>query len=257
MQSEHKKIFLTLVITIFLMASASALTYQVNTTFDINIVCINAGFCSASADCNVSIFNPDGIVIIDGISATQSASLAFFNITILSNQSDVLGEYQVGGFCKDGSVTQLIDFTFLVTTFGTNLENSGVVYGVLLIIFFLMNLIVFYIIAKLNKENFHDEEGHFVGISLQKYIRVVLIGISYGLIVVTLNLMNAAATTSSQISQFSGIIGGIFSAMLSAAWIWSIIIVIWIAIMAWRDGNFIKEFKDSFQKIEDSFGGAN
>lgn len=146
MQSEHKKILIVMLLGIFLVVSVSALTYKQSTNFDINIVCINAGFCSASADCNVSVFDPKGIVLLDGIQATQSASLAFFNISLDSNQSSVLGEYQVGGFCKDGSVTQLVDFTFQVTPTGGDLDTgqSLIVLGLTILLLFLSGAFLFF-----------------------------------------------------------------------------------------------------------------
>ena len=64
--------------------------------------------------------------------------------------------------------------------------------------------------------------------------------------------MNAAATTASEITQFAGIIGGIFSAMLSVAWIWTIIIIIWMGIMGWKDGNLIKEIEERINEAQSS-----
>ena len=120
-----------------------------------------------------------------------------------------------------------------------------------------MDLFVFLLIYILGREeggeNYRDSEGNFVGISLKKYVRVVLIGISYGLILLTLNLMNAMATTSAEIPQFAGIIGGIFLAMLSVAWIWTLVIVIWMGIMAWKDGNLIKEIEEKIKEAQGSY----
>lgn len=118
MQSAHKNLLTILLVSIFLLTSVSALVYKQNSPAEINLVCINAGFCSSSAQCNVSVFSPAGNVILDGVEATQSVSLANYNITLNENQTIELGEYQVGGFCKDGSVTQLVDFTFEVTPTG-------------------------------------------------------------------------------------------------------------------------------------------
>ncbi len=125
MQSVHKNLLVFLFLGIFLVTNISAeLVFKENTDIDLKIVCINAGFCSATAQCNVSVFDPNENVILDGIEATQSASLAFYNITIIGNLSSPSGEWRVGGFCKDGSVTELVDFTFLVTPSGIdNLFN--------------------------------------------------------------------------------------------------------------------------------------
>ncbi len=138
MQSEVKKIIFGMILCIFLLASVSALTLKQNTTSDINLVCINAGYCSAAAECNVSVFAPNEEVILDGVTATQSASLAFHNITLNSTQTSQLGEYQVGGFCKDGSVTQLVDFTFDVTHSGGVLKEGSTSILIMAIIFMLV-----------------------------------------------------------------------------------------------------------------------
>ncbi len=118
MQSAHKKLLTILLVSVFLLTSFSALTYKQNVPAEINLVCINAGYCTSSAVCNVSIFSPSGNAILTGVQATQNESLARYNITLNENQTVELGQYQVGGFCKDGSVTQLIDFTFDVTPTG-------------------------------------------------------------------------------------------------------------------------------------------
>ena len=123
MLSEHKKIFVTFLLGLFLISMISALTFQQARDVDIKIVCINAGFCTSAAQCNVSIFSPTEFVLLDGVEATQSSSLAFHNITLNSTQTIDLGEYRVGGFCKDGSVTQLVDFPFTITADGKPFQN--------------------------------------------------------------------------------------------------------------------------------------
>ncbi|KKN65959.1 hypothetical protein LCGC14_0476620 [marine sediment metagenome] len=119
MQSEHKKIFAGILFGIFLISLVSAdLVFRQGTEVDLKIVCINAGFCTSTAQCNVSIFSPTELLILNGTQATQSDNLAFYNLTLNSSLTTELGEYRVGGFCKDGSVTQVVDFTFDITADG-------------------------------------------------------------------------------------------------------------------------------------------
>lgn len=119
MQSEHKKIFAAIFLGIFLISLVSPqLVFRQGTEVDLKIVCINAGFCTSAAQCNVSVFSPTELVILNGTQATQSANLAFHNITLNTTQTIELGGYRVGGFCKDGSVTQVVDFTFDITADG-------------------------------------------------------------------------------------------------------------------------------------------
>ena len=115
---------------------------------------------------------------------------------------------------------------------------------------FLLDILIIWIIVRLESENPRDEEGNFVGITLKKYGRIVLIGITYGLILITLNLMNAASLNLSGATQFAGIIGGIFLAMLSVAWIWTLSIIIWIAFVIWDDGRIIKVIKARIEEME-------
>lgn len=116
MLSEHKNLLATLIIGMFFISFISAdLTFQQGKEVDLKIVCINAGFCSSSGQCNVSVFSPSENTLLDAIPGTQSPSLAFYNITIPSNSIQEFGDYRVSGFCKDGSVTAVVDFTFEVT----------------------------------------------------------------------------------------------------------------------------------------------
>ena len=129
---------------IFLISIASALTFQQNKEVDIKIVCINAGFCSSTTDCNVSVFAPDQTTLLSGVQGTATANLAEYNFTLNSTQTSQFGEYIVGGFCLDGSVTNVIDFTFDVTADGKPFEkfpNQFAIIGLgfILIIFGLFN----------------------------------------------------------------------------------------------------------------------
>jgi len=133
MLSVHKNLLVFLFVGIFLVSTIPAeLIFKENSVIDLKIVCINAGFCSAAAQCNVSIFDPNENVILSGVESTQSSNLAFFNITLNENQTTPSGEWRVGGFCKDGSVTELVDFTFLVTPSG--LANLFNFYTIILLI---------------------------------------------------------------------------------------------------------------------------
>lgn len=141
MQSEHKKILVGIFVGIFLITIISGLTFKQNNAVDLKIVCINAGFCSSSAVCNVSIFAPNQNILLSGVQATQSANLAFHNVTLNSSLTGQIGEYSVGGFCKDGSVTQLIDFNFEITP--TGFSNSSILI-LLVTVLLVSGIIIFF-----------------------------------------------------------------------------------------------------------------
>lgn len=126
---------------------------------------------------------------------------------------------------------------------------DALMYSILLLILFLVDIFVAWIAFALKLRNERDEEGNILSINLQKYLKIITIGILYGLILLTLNLMNAVAQNLADITQFAGIIGGLFSTMLQLAWPWTICIIIWIGIAALQDSKFSKEIK---QRFEDS-----
>lgn len=173
----------------------------------------------------------------------------FYNYTLNSSYTNLIGRYYVDGVGDLGGVNTVWNYYFEITPSGFNISNSGIVYSVLLLVIFAMDLLFLFIIFSLSFENYRDEEGNYVGISLKKYGRVVLIGIFYGLILLTLNLMNSMANNVSGISQFSGIIGGLFLLMLNGTWVWTIGIIIWIGIMMWKDGGLINKIGNAMNDM--------
>ncbi len=194
MQSEVKKIIFGIMFCIILLTSISSLIFQQNSVSNLNIVCINAGFCSGATECNVSVFSPEGVVLLDGVQATQSASLANYNITLNETHTSEIGEYQVGGFCKDGSVTQVIDFTFEVNYLGKTFSTSqAITYLVLFIIVFFIFGFNLFIINILPASNTKDEEGKILSISYLKYLRGTLFFFGWMLFVAILFLSSNLA----------------------------------------------------------------
>ena len=243
-----KKLLLTSILVIFFLSFASAQIQSLGTVRmgdDINLIqtCDNCTFNNIT-----SVLYPNSTQTIGEFDMTKRGTV--YNFTLSSDNATAVGTYIVNGFGDLDGIDTVWNYDFEITSFGTKISNSGIIYAVLLLIIFAMDLLVFFLIYMLGRENYRDGVGNFIGISLKKYIRAVLIGISYGLILITLNLMNAAANTTSEITQFAGIIGGIFSAMLSVAWIWTIIIIIWMGIMAWKDGNLIKEIERRIKEAE-------
>jgi len=245
-----KILFITLILFITFVSFASAQIQSLGTFKlgdDINLIqtCDNCTFNNIT-----SVSYPNSTQTIGEFEMTKKGTI--YNFTLSSDNVTEIGTYIVNGFGDLDGIDTVWNYNFEITSFGTKISNSGVVYGVLMLIIFGMDVLVFFLIFTLGRENYRNEDGHFIGISLKKYVRAGLIGVSYGLILLTLNLMNAAATTTSEITQFAGIIGGIFLLMLNASWIWTIGIVIWIGIMIWKDGNLIKEIEKRMNEASDA-----
>ncbi len=149
----NKKILLAMVASVFLITIITALTLQQNQEADIKIVCINAGYCSSTTVCNISIFAPDQTLLVSSLRGTQAADLGSFNFTINSTLTSQIGEYIVGGFCVDGSVTNVIDFTFDVTPSGAEKISDGEGSSLFAIVIILIILTIFFIIGTIFIQN--------------------------------------------------------------------------------------------------------
>ena len=243
-----KKILLILFLGVFLISFVSAQIQSLGTFRlgdDVNLIqtCDNCTFNNIT-----SVLYPNSTQTVGEFEMTKRGTI--YNFTLSADNVTEIGTYIVNGFGDLDGVDTVWNYNFEITSFGTKVSNPGIIYAVLLLIIFGMDILVFFLIYTLGSENHRNEEGEFIGISLKKYVRIILIGISYGLILLTLNLMNAMATTTSEITQFAGTIGGIFSAMLSVAWVWTVIIIIYMGKMAWKDGNLIKEIEERINEAQ-------
>jgi len=73
--------------------------FKVNTRVDYKKPCFNNGtYCSGSATCNYTIFNPDNTVLVNNLQGTNQGSYHNISFTV-SN----IGIYQVDMTCIDGS----------------------------------------------------------------------------------------------------------------------------------------------------------
>lgn len=195
---------------------------------------------------------PNGTIIPSNISMTKTNSDFIYKFCNTSN----LGEYTYYVYGNKGGLSyeSSEEGIFEVTPSGKVLNtSSSISSGFLLFLCLMFDFIVFFIIFNLSFKNY-EKDGEYIGISMKKYIKIVLIGISYGLILLTLNLMESIANTMSSISQFSGIIGGIFLIMLNGTWIWTFVIFIWIMIATWKDNQLIKEIR---KRLEEGEWGQN
>lgn len=140
------------------MGFASAETFILNEEADLKVTCLNDGYCSASAICNININNPVGIVITNNQNMTNQNS--FHNYTFTPNET---GQYSVTGFCEDGAYSKQIDFYFDVTVTGEAIGISQALINILLMLFFVGLGVGFHYIRKsVNFEQWYNR-------ILQKY----------------------------------------------------------------------------------------
>lgn len=111
-----------------------------NQNLDIKEVCFNDGaLCSSNTQCNITVFNPQQIVLIDNLAMENMG--AYFNRTLTNTTN--LGEYQSYINCHDGAINGTNTYDFLITY--TGLEPPSDFTKVVFIIGFVVLVFVYLI----------------------------------------------------------------------------------------------------------------
>lgn len=170
--------FLILLLGIFLFSFASAEAFKIDEELDIKVVCLNDGYCSSAAFCNINVIDPDSILIVIGQNMTNQTS--FFNYTIIPNKT---GVYNVAGFCNDVNISEEIDIALTITPTGTILSTGQAFLYFLFAIgaLLLFSFCLFWVFALPSSNNI-TPAGEIVSINDWKFLRLFLIPICYVLL---------------------------------------------------------------------------
>ena len=187
-----------------------------------------------------SVTYPNSSVVY--INADMTKEGHTYNYTFSKTQD--LGDYNfnVCGDRDGGYVCEVLSFK--VTPNGKVIGTSdAITYGGF--IFLMVGILVFmlYIIFGLSLENQKNSEGKWVNVSLEKYLKVILIALAYPVVLIILNLANTLATNM-ELSQFSGTIGFLFEVLMRAAWVWTFVMMLWLGYLAWKDTKIKKIMKE-------------
>jgi len=113
--------FLFLIFSLVLISAATNTqdvtdVFKVNTQVEYAKSCFNNGtYCSDSALCNYTVFEPDNTVIVDNLAGTNQVS--FYNISFNVRE---IGIYKVDMTCTDNGLSGAETFYFEVTGSGLN-----------------------------------------------------------------------------------------------------------------------------------------
>lgn len=116
-----KKIILLGLCMFLFIGLVSAATYKQSEQLDLKIICKNNDtFCSGSASCNLTIFNPDDTILIEGQATTNKGTYHSYLLT--ESQTSTLGEYRAVVACFDGSENGIETYPYWITETG---ESAG------------------------------------------------------------------------------------------------------------------------------------
>ena len=242
-----KIILLTLIIGIFLLSFTSAAISRLPKPVKMNDCVRLPQTCPDCTYNNIStILYPNLSIAVEGIGMSKNGTEYNYTFCLTGE----LGEYIVNGYGDTGGTLTTWNYPFDVTPNGLPIPTAGesILYFTFMIILFSILIIMVYFICVLPSGN-DKVDGVVMGIVKLKYLRIFLIAMCYPATVITLNLLNGLASNFVSLTIFSGIIGFLFEVLLRAAWIFTIIIIIWIIYLLVQDSNFKKLIKKMGEPI--------
>ena len=233
-----KKILLLIIFGIFLISLVGA-TQQTLGTF-------KRGDCMQMIQShgnttynNISFVYQINNATLYNISAKMTKVGTFYNYTFCNTSA--VGEYIVNGFGDPDGEKTAWTYNFWITPSGKESSTGeSILYFLFTLILFGLLVTMFYFIIVLPGGNEKNEIGTDIGIVKLKYIRIFLIALVYPFTMILLNLMNGLAVNFTTLSIFSGTIGFLFEIMLRGAWVFTILIFIWIIYLLIKDSNVKK-----------------
>ncbi len=236
MEIKLKNIFFGLIL-LLLISNVSAVSIlkpaQLNQTYTIIQTCASCSFVI------VTVSNVDGLLIANQQMTDNGSGVWIFEITpSLTTRHDVTGLGDIN------SVNTSFATFFEVTPSGRiSTTGDSILYALFSIIFFSIILILVFFAFAMPNRNETDVDGEETKIIKIKYIRFVLMFLIYPMIILLLNFLNALANNFTALEMFSGIFGFLFLIMLSNAWIYTLIMLAWLIVMAIHDTNLNRQLK--------------
>ncbi len=199
---------------------------------------------NVSTTCQVHFYNSTGDHIYINTRVPYSLDLGIPNdwdVIIDGGNFTTIGHYSYLIQCNSSVLGGFESVGFDVTTTGTKPSTGeNMLYAFFVFILFAVSIVLIYLIVIIPSENERNEKGVIIGIVKLKYLRILLIGILYPLIIIILNLMNGLAVNIATLSIFSGTFGILFEIMLRGAWPVTIILVVWMVYLLIKDTNIQK-----------------
>ena len=152
-------IAIAVILLMLSFVSAETITYQQGEIVDLKYPCINNGtYCSGTAACNITIFDPSNAVVVNNKAMTNLG--AWHNYTLTALQTAMIGTYQDSMICTDGGLNGYSTFSHDITRTGEATKGFDVLP---LIMAFIAALVILMTMAIVSGKN-HPVLG--VGLSV-------------------------------------------------------------------------------------------
>lgn len=206
MLNKIEKTLVFAMIFIFLISLSSA-TIETLGTFkqgeDVELLQAGTNF----TYCNItSVRNPNSspFTLLENVRMTQDGTE--YNYTLNSSYTDLLGTYTINGFCTNGTTNIVWAYNLDITYTGFELNTATTILYIssITILIFILIFILFSI-PKLPKGDNTNDEGNIMNINNLKYLRPILYGLSWGLMLAIVFMVSNIAfafLTNEMIGKF-------------------------------------------------------
>ncbi len=135
-------------------------------------------FPNSNVNCNLTVFNPENVIIVDYQEMTNS--FEYHNYTIPSNDTPTLGTYTYDITCTTGSANRTESFSFVINGSGEEVTTGqGLIYVAVLFVSIFIFIILIILSIKIPWKHGRSGEGNIVSINDFRYFKIFTIGLSY------------------------------------------------------------------------------
>lgn len=243
--NKNKNILIFIFLIIFISSLCSAITYKKDSIIDFKESCtFNGAVCNSSASCNLSIKYPNSTYLIQDELMTNKLN-GDFNYTLYESETGVIGEnYKWDMYCCQVGFCNEAHGIYNINLLGTELTTQeSLIYILLTAGVFLIFGLSFYFAIAIPYSNKKNEKGAIIQITKTKYIKILMIGVTYALFVWFLNLLIGVSNNFTNLTLYYGFISFLFITFINLTLPFSIFLLVLAFFEIIRDSNVMNEIK--------------
>ena len=189
-----------------------------------------------------SVTSPNSTELVTNVVMTKVGTT--YNYTLLGNNTDLIGSYNVNGFGDPNGIDEIWAYTFDITKTGNVFETSeSLIIIILTIAIFIFFLLSFYFAITIPYGNDIKENGMVIKVTKLNYINLFFIMFSYILFIWFLNILIGVSDNFISLTIFVGFVGFLFETLNSLALMFAIFILVLAFFEIIRDANFNTNMK--------------
>lgn len=121
---KNKLLLILFILLLIPIVSANSYNFKQNAGADLKVSCFddNNILCTAATSCHITIISPDSTTLVSNGSMTRG--VVFYNYTLISSQTSVLGQYSAVVYCSGGT-DAYTQFNYLITQDGIDMGNNN------------------------------------------------------------------------------------------------------------------------------------